>query len=83
VIKTGYRSRTARSKLLPIGGIQDSVDNVDNTIVGQDINLYSLGIVDGDSHAADYRDCDSTTLKSVNGDTVAQLSRDSRCHEKW
>jgi hypothetical protein len=39
--KACYRSRTMQ-KLLPIGGIQDSVTHVDNTVIGQYINLTAL-----------------------------------------
>jgi hypothetical protein len=63
-----------------VSRVQGSVDLVDDTIVGKDINFDSLGIVELDPGVAD-RDFDSSTLKSVNSETARQLTRDKHARE--
>jgi hypothetical protein len=76
--------------------IQDSVDLVDNTVVGKDINLKSLGIVKEESPFHEYSigidtveedsldansDFNCATLESIYSDTVRQLARDKYARE--
>ena len=63
-----------------VSRIQDSVNLVDDTVVGENINFHSPGIVEEDSGVAD-SDLDSSALKSVDHETVTQFGRDKDTRE--
>jgi hypothetical protein len=67
--------------LAPVGRIQDSVNLVHHTVVGEDISGNNLSIVEKEASIV-HRHSDDTTFKSTGGETVRQLTRnnDTRKH---
>jgi hypothetical protein len=60
--------------LAPVGRIQDSVNLVNDTVVGKDISLDHLSIVEEDASIV-HPHSDDATFKSTGGETIRQLTR--------